>query len=343
VRLVLSLSFCLFFLLSCSRQNTYKFQRNILDFVFSITIIEEEKVPQKKIEDIVERAYSEVARVYSVLSPHIIDSEFSRISNELMQGRKGEKIDIKVSPEFYNLISFSLSVSEKTGWSFDLSYKTISELWNKNLRAATPRIPGQSEINEAMLYSGKNSFELKGNNVIRFKKGAKFDFGGIIRGYAMERLSAIFRESGILNYIIEAGGDIVISGTKSGKPWNVALINPSDDKKNFGHCLVENENISIFTSVSFYGFSEINGKKYSDIIDMRVGKPADSDLSNLTFIAKDPKIADSYATAYYAYGFVRLEKQFEIFDKDSIGVIIVNSKGIRKMNSTAMKYCYLTE
>lgn len=334
---------CLCCLVSCSKQKSYKFQRSILDFVFSVTIIEDEKVQPKKIEDVVDKAYSEVARIYSVFSSNIIDSELSKISNELAKGRKGEKTDLKVSNEFYDLISFALSVSERTNWSFDLCFKVVSELWDKSLRASNPHIPSQAEINEAMLYSGKNSFELKGNNVIRFKRGIKFGFGGIIRGYALEKMTTIFKENGIVNYIVEAGGDISISGTKSGKPWNAALINPSDEKKNFGYCLVENENVSMFTSGSFYGFFEINGKKYSHTMDMRTGKPAESDLLNITFISKDPKIGDSFATSYFVYGFKRVEQQFEIFDKDGIGVIIVDSKGIRKMNATAMKYCYLTE
>jgi FAD:protein FMN transferase len=334
---------CLVFLLlnACSQYNTYKFHREIMEIPFSITVVEEDKVPLKYIEDTVEQSFLDAERVYGMFNNKTPTAETARINMELASGRRGERADIKVSQEFYDLFVLILSLSEKTNGAFDLSFKVVSELWERTLRGAIPRLPTQSEINEAMLYSGRNSFELKGNNVIRFKKGVKIGFGGVIKGYMQEKMSEVLKKRGVRNYIIEARGDISVSGNKFGKPWSVALLNPSDEKKNFGYCLSGGKPVSIFTSGNFYGFIGFNGKKYSDIMDMRTGRPSDSDLLSITVIAKDPRIADAYATAYYVYGFARVEQQFEVFDKEGIGVIIIDNKNSRKMNATAMKYCYM--
>lgn len=78
---------------------------------------------------------------------------------------------------------------------------------------------------------------------ITLKQPALFDFGSIGKGYLIDLVGEIIEDSGIQNYIINAGGDI----RHRGEPIRIGLENPSNFEEAIG--------IATVASASFCGSS----------------------------------------------------------------------------------------
>ena len=52
--------------------------------------------------------------------------------------------------------------------------------------------------------------------------------GGIAKGYGLDRAAAILRGYGLADFHIDGGGDVLVSGHVSGRPWRVGIRHPRD-------------------------------------------------------------------------------------------------------------------
>ncbi|MEZ8154945.1 FAD:protein FMN transferase [Vibrio splendidus] len=62
----------------------------------------------------------------------------------------------------------------------------------------------------------------------------RFDFGGVIKEYAVDQAVAIGKQLGATSMLVNFGGDIYALGTKpDGSAFNIAVLNPRDNKTPF--------------------------------------------------------------------------------------------------------------
>jgi len=59
-------------------------------------------------------------------------------------------------------------------------------------------------------------------------RGTALDFGGIAKGYALEQAAAALRRAGAKDFLVDAGGDVLVAGSKGGRPWRVGIQHPRD-------------------------------------------------------------------------------------------------------------------
>ena len=209
------------------------------------------------------------------------------------------RIDEKFSPksnfvldETKDILKISDRVSELTNGSFDITLGQVMQVWG--FRDGTPGIPEHSDIVSA-------------------RKEKVYDFGGIAKGYAGDRLSRIADEYGVSG-IFSLGGNIQAVGTKKdGKPWRVGIANPENTKDYIGY--VEVCDKAVVTSGVYQRFFEENGKIYHHIIDPKTGYPADSELLSVTVIADSGTFADALSTALFVAG---KEAAMELYNSGEI-------------------------
>ena len=128
----------------------------------------------------------------------------------------------------------------------------------------------------------------------------QIDLGGIAKGYSVGLISAYLDDNGLHNYIVNAGGDMAISGTRFGRPWRIGIRNP------FAPGVVASLEIEsgqkVFTSGNYERQYRQGEQLAHHIIDPRSGKPAIGQ-SSATVIHSDPVRADVAATALMIDGF----------------------------------------
>ena len=141
--------------------------------------------------------------------------------------------------------------------------------------------------------------------------GQELDVNGIAKGYTVDMLGAFLKERGIVNFMIEVGGEILVNGVNNkGEIWHIGIDKPVDPEENRELLAVaEINNRAVATSGSYRKFYENNGKRYSHTIDPSTGKPVDHNLLSTTVLAANCANADAFATAFMVMG-VEKSKQF---------------------------------
>ncbi len=266
--------------------------------------------------------------------------ELERLENNLSIFREGSEVykinhrtspQIKVTQELYDLLKYSCDISEKTNNAFDITVYPLIELWKKSEKENN--LPSDSEIIEIKKQVGYKNIEFLDNNIINFKNNIKIDLGGIAAGYGIDKIVQILYNNNIKNFLINIGGDIFASGhDEFGHEWRIGVQDPASR----GHGVTvlrtrgsviktfDIHNRAIVTSGDYEKYFEINGKKYSHIIDPRTGRPAEGSLS-ITILAPTTIYADAISTAVSVMG--KNEAERFLKDKKEIESYLVFGNG----------------
>ena len=280
--------------------------------VVNITVNGERKTAAEAIN----AAFTEIERIQALFSPYDDDTDLARLN------REGGQSMIKLAPEVFDLIKLSVEVSSQTAGSFDITFASLSKLWNFRSESFIP--PSSHEIKQKLRYVGYGNilFDDKAGEVGFLKKGVRADLGGIAKGYAILKAVQMLQKHGITSGFVDAGGDIQVIGKNRGKSWIVGIKDPADSGI-IGTLALSGED-SVATSGAYERFREYNGKRYHHIINPKSGYPADSGLISVSVICSDPVFADAYATAFFVMG---LNKTSEFLSKNSeISVILIDDK-----------------
>jgi thiamine biosynthesis lipoprotein len=141
---------------------------------------------------------------------------------------------------------------------------------------------------------GMQDLSVEANIAVSSNPHLQIDLGGIAKGYALDLLGDYLDKNGIDHYIINAGGDMVTSGNRFGRPWRIGIQNP------FAPGVVASLEIegkqSLFTSGNYHRRYWRGEDLAHHIIDPRNGE-ASSGQSSATVLSSDPVLADVAATA----------------------------------------------
>ena len=258
---------------------------------FEITIVDND---QANAENMINIAIEEISRIEKLISSWDKNSQTSLIN--LNAGVKPVKIDL----ELFELISRSVKVSNLSQGAFDISYASMDKVWYFDRKMT--EFPSIEKIKKSVSKIGYKNIVLNKEDTTVFLKlkGMKIGFGAIGKGYAADRAKEILIKNNVKSGIINASGDLTAWGIKpSGKDWMVAIVNPINKDKVFSWLTIKNK--SIVTSGNYEKFINLDGKKYSHIIDPRTGYPTEGILS-VTIITDKAELADALATSVFVLG-----------------------------------------
>jgi thiamine biosynthesis lipoprotein len=287
-----SLAYLLFIFTSFTHaEGVYKKPLFLMGCDFEFTVVAKNQVEAERAFALAE---SEVKRIESLISSWITESQTSLINQN--SGIKAVKVD----RELIELIKRSIVISKLTDGAFDISYAAIDEIWDFNKKMEV--LPTKKEIENSVCKVGYQKIELieEKSTVFLMEQGMRIGFGGIGKGYAADQAKKILIENGFDSGIINASGDMSVWGYKpDGSPWKIAIKNPLSKEKAFA--LLPIENSAVVTSGDYEKYVEIEGKRYSHIIDPRSGMPAYGIIS-VTVFAPKAELADALATSVFVMG-----------------------------------------
>ena len=200
-----------------------------------------------------------------------------------------------VSPELLAVLARALEIARATDGAFDPTVAPLVALWRES--RATRRLPEPSRLAAARALVGWQHVELDagpfGSSPAR--PGMRLDLGGIAKGYILQEALRTLRDRGVTRALVAAGGDIVVGDAPPGRPgWACRRarmpIRPSSARAS------RLTNAALATSGSSEQFVEIDGVRYSHIVDPRTGLGVTTDRG-ARVIADDAALADALATA----------------------------------------------
>jgi thiamine biosynthesis lipoprotein len=131
--------------------------------------------------------------------------------------------------------------------------------------------------------------------------GMRLDLGGIGMGFAIDRTLELLRRRGVVSAMIDASGDIGVSAAPPhATGWKIAVA-PLDPTAGTAPETLLLAEAAITTSGDAHQGVEIDGRRYSHIVDPRTGLGVEG-LSAVTVIARDATTADALATAASVLG-----------------------------------------
>jgi thiamine biosynthesis lipoprotein len=276
---------------SKSKLEVYSREAAKMGTVFQVTALDPRQADAEKA---VEAAFAEIDRIEALISSWDPQSQTSAIN------RQAGQQPVQVDRELYELIRRSKKVSELTRGIFDISYASMDAVWKFD--GSMTDIPSEAEIARSVELIGYEHIILddERSTVFLQREGMKIGFGAIGKGYAANRCKALMQEMGINNGVVNAGGDLVSWGKQAGgDDWTIGIANPALEESAISWLSVND--MAVVTSGNYERYVEIDGKRFSHIIDPRTGWPAEA-LKSVTIICPDAELADALATSVFIMG-----------------------------------------
>jgi thiamine biosynthesis lipoprotein len=207
----------------------------------------------------------------------------------------------RLEPELSALLAAGLEIAAASGGAFDPTLLPLTELWGFD---AGGRLPDAAEIAAARARTGYRALQLGPEGELSLPPGFGVDLGGIAKGAVVDLLASELLAAGQSDFLIEAGGDILISGLKpGGKPWVVAIRHPRSSDGLVGTLRLggAGKRTAVVTSGDYERYFEQEGVRYHHILDPATGAPARG-LVSVTVIAPTCAEADGLATAAFVLG-----------------------------------------
>ena len=271
-----------------------------------------------------------------------LQSYFARVGHDWYPWNPGELRSInvaielqesaKVSPRLAAVIRRAAEIERLSDNRFNAGLGRITERWGLHEFGDEP--PQKPHINEIakLLASamGVASVRWIDDQIVAAPPGLMLDLGGIAKGAILEDSVQILQDLDIEDAIINIGGDLSVMGDVNGRPASIGIRSPVAAAAVAAVDIAAGE--TIVTSGDYERFIEIDGVRYSHILNPRTGYPVEH-TSSVTVIHTDAMLADAAATALMVGGMAEFEQLTDALDLEY--ALLIDASGDLRL-TTAM-------
>lgn len=238
-----------------------------------------------KASQIAQQSYKIADSLNLIYSDYLENSELNLLSK-----KAGSNSFTVVSPALWDILQQSVRASQKSKGAYDITVGQIVKLWRKARKEKM--LPKENLLKKQLQTVGYQSIILDSatHSVKLLKSNTLLDLGGIAKGYVAQVIVDFCKRKGIEKVLVDAGGDLAMSG----KNWKIGVNIPDSEELMERYLILQNQ--AVATSGNMYQFVEINGKRYSHIVNPHTGLGV-THQRNVTVIAPDGATADWLATA----------------------------------------------
>ena len=198
--------------------------------------------------------------------------------------------------ELVQVLSQAGAISEMTNGAFDITIKPLCDLYSE----LQPNLPEREQLEAALGLVDYKQMSVSNQEIVFNRPGMAVTLDGIAKGYIVDSGTAVLKELGYANVYVEAGGDLMASGTKEGDlPWRIGIQSPRDVKPGL-LTQIDISDLAAATSGDYFQFYS-EDLRHHHIIDPRVGYSAPG-LASATILSAETMLSDALATAVMVLG-----------------------------------------
>ncbi|GAB2179969.1 FAD:protein FMN transferase [Denitratisoma sp. agr-D3] len=225
------------------------------------------------------REFDRLHRTYHAWQP----SELTALNDAIAAGKPRE-----VTAEMEAFVTEAADFARQGEYLFDPGIGKLVELWGFHDDTFKPRLPDPAKLKALQAaHPSVADLRIDGRMIGSRNRAVALDFGGYLKGVALDKAAALLRQQGVNNALVNIGGNIMALGSKGGKPWRVGLQHPRSTNPLAALELRDGE--AIGTSGDYQRYFELDGRRYSHLIDPRTGVPATASESLSVLIPPGPK------------------------------------------------------
>lgn len=309
-------------LCGCAREETSDTGASVqifaMDTAMKITVCSENSNAEAQA---LQDATAEINRLDALLSRHDEDSAISAINQSSGSPAAADE-------EVLSLLKTAAAYSDQTGGALDITVAPIIDAWD--FTGDNPRVPSREELDALLQFVGNDRIVF-GDGTVTLEEGTAIDLGAIAKGYASDRLAAVFEADGIDSAMVTLGGNVYVRGTKpDGSLWRIAVEDPNDTSAYLGVLSLADK--YAITSGGYQRYFEQDGVTYYHIIDPATGDVARNGLISATVVCDNGTMGDAFSTALFVMGLDQAVAFWKTYDVD-FDMILADDAG----------HVYLTE
>jgi thiamine biosynthesis lipoprotein len=239
--------------------------------------------------------FREFERLEALMTVWRADSDVSRMN--AMAGKQ----PVPVSVETIDVLRIAAEAGAWTGGKFDITFGALADIWKFD-HDRDNTVPDRKAIESRLplVDYAAVAIDRAAGTAFVTKPGARVHLGGIGKGYAVDRASALLRERGLTDFLIQAGGDLYVSGLNGDRPWKLGINDPRGPARQ-AFATVELSNATLSTSGDYERAFVKDGVRYHHIIDPDRGEPARG-CRSVTIVAERAVLADALSTGVFVLG-----------------------------------------
>ncbi len=241
-----------------------------------------------KVKNKINEVLDGLEKGYSVNNPNSFTEQF----NNLQVGKT-----LNVSSQTIEILSKATESYDFSDGKFNPRVYPLVRLWGFSpqfpVEGFSP--PSNASIN-AVLQNGldfANSFTIS-ETVLTKTSDAEIDLGGILKGFASDKIANVLKENGYKDGFINVGGSSL-------SLLDVSMLNVMHPRKD-GHIISITkglERTTISTSGDYQRYYLYNGIRYSHLINPQDGYPVNTGIQSATVVLPENQcaLADALSTA----------------------------------------------
>ncbi|MEW8506958.1 MAG: FAD:protein FMN transferase [Candidatus Thiodiazotropha sp.] len=224
------------------------------------------------------------------------DGELVRLNRALAQGDA-----FTVTPELAELLQRAKRHAQQSDHLFNPAIGQLIALWGFH----SDEPPGGPPPDAAKIASlidkapSMSQLSIEDTRIHSSNRAVSLDLGAFAKGYALNLAIRRLQTYGLGNAIVNAGGDLCVSGRRGERPWVIGIRHP------LGEGVIASVEVAdgecVLTSGNYERYREHEGIRYAHIIDPRSGYPVEH-VASATVISRNGGLADAAATALSVAG-----------------------------------------
>ncbi|WP_371742286.1 FAD:protein FMN transferase [Aestuariibacter sp. A3R04] len=217
-----------------------------------------------------------------------------------------------LSDETAKVVKEAIRLGKLSNGVLDVTVGPLVNMWGFGPNKRPEKVPSAEQIADVRKYVGLDKLTLNGNALSKTHPMLYVDLSTIAKGYGVDQVADIMESRGISNYLVEIGGEMRVKGERgNGEAWLIAIEKPVTTERAVQKIVSIGTN-AIATSGDYRNYYEVDGKRYSHLIDPRTGQPITHNLVSVTVVHPSSMTADGLATAFNVMGWdeaIALAKQ----------------------------------
>lgn len=248
---------------------------------------------------------------------------------------------VPADADFEHMLALSRQVHHASAGAFDPTVGALVNLWGfgwPKPRDPLTRLPDPAAIEAAR--ARFDAVEQPGAGQLLKREPLRLDFSAIAKGYGVDLIAEVIRSHGVEHFMAEIGGEVATRGEgPAGGPWRIGIEAP--DLVVSGRILarVKLGEGALATSGNYRNFFELEGRRFSHVIDPVTGYPVARPPVSVSVIAPNVALADAWATAFMV---LDEERGLAIAEQNQLAVFwVYDDNGGRRTRLSSRMQPYL--